>query len=105
MRSDKAIFPIGTAATMLEVHPKTLRLYEKEGLVSPVRRGHWRYYTMDNINWILCLRTMIHDQGISIAALKRLLALTPCWNILDCPDEKRKECTVFLSKGNGLTAN
>ena len=65
----KAIFTIGVAAQMLDVHPRTLRIYEEEGLIAPMRKGKWRYYTMDDIKWIECLREMIHEHGISIAAL------------------------------------
>jgi MerR family transcriptional regulator/heat shock protein HspR len=41
----KAIFTIGVAAQMLDVHPRTLRIYEQEGLIRPIRKGKWRYYT------------------------------------------------------------
>jgi MerR family transcriptional regulator/heat shock protein HspR len=95
----KAIFTIGVAAQMLEVHPRTLRIYEQEGLITPMRKGKWRYYTMNDVKWIECLREMIHEHGISIAAVKKLLQYTPCWNITDCPFEKRKQCTAFLSNG------
>lgn len=96
---DKAIFTIGIAAKMLGVHPRTLRIYEKEGLIRPVRQGKWRYFNMDDIKWIECVRGMIHNSGISIAAIKKLLLYTPCWNIADCPFEKRKQCTAFMSSG------
>ena len=93
----KAICTIGVAAQMLDVHPRTLRIYEEEGLIAPMRKGKWRYYTMDDIKWIECLREMIHEHGISIAAVKKLLLYTPCWNITDCPFEKRKQCTAFMA--------
>ncbi len=95
----KAIFTIGVAAQMLGVHPRTLRIYEEEGLITPQRKGKWRYFTMDDIKWIECLREMIHEHGISIAALKKLLQFTPCWNITDCPFAKRKLCTAFMANG------
>jgi len=95
----KAIFTIGVAAQMLEVHPRTLRIYEQEQLIRPMRKGKWRYYTMNDVKWIECLREMIHEHGISIAAIKKLLQYTPCWNIADCPFEKRKECTAFMANG------
>ncbi len=94
---NKAIYTIGIAAKMLNVHPRTLRIYEKEGLIRPVRKGKWRYFNMDDIKWIECLRTMIHENGISIPAIKKLLQYTPCWNIADCPFEKRKLCTAFMA--------
>jgi MerR family transcriptional regulator/heat shock protein HspR len=95
----KAIFTIGVAAQMLGVHPRTLRIYEEEGLITPERKGKWRYFTMNDIKWIECLREMIHEHGVSIAAVKKLLQYTPCWNITDCPFEKRKQCTAFMSNG------
>jgi len=97
--ADKAVFTIGTAARMLEVHPRTLRIYERENLIHPVRKGKWRYFTLDDINWIQCLRSMIHEKGISIAGIKKLLRYTPCWNVADCPLERRKQCTAFLANG------
>lgn len=96
---NKAIFTIGIAAQMLGVHPRTLRIYEEEGLITPLRKGKWRYFNMNDIKWIECLREMIHVHGVSIAAVKKLLQYTLCWNITDCPFEKRKQCTAFMANG------
>ena len=93
------IYPISVAAKLLGVHPRTLRIYEEEGLIRPQRKGTWRYFTMDDIHWIECLRDMIHKHGISIAAIKKLLNYTPCWNIADCPFAKRQNCTAFMANG------
>ncbi len=97
MKRDKAIFSIGTAAKLLEVHPRTLRIYEKEGLIKPVRRGSRRYYSMDNIQWINCLRKMIHEKGLNIAGVKEVLKYAPCWSVVGCPPEVRAKCTAYLS--------
>ena len=94
---DEPIFTIGMAAKILEVHQRTLRNYEESGLIRPARRGKWRYYSMRDIKWIECLREMIHSHGICINAVKKLLAYTPCWNIIDCPFEKRQRCSAFFS--------
>ncbi len=95
----KAIFTIGVAAQMLDIHPRTLRIYEQKDLIRPLRKGKWRYFTMNDIKWVECLREMIHDHGISIVAVKKLLQYTPCWNITNCPFEKRKLCTAFMASG------
>lgn len=97
MKENKALFTIGMAASMLDVHPRTLRNYEDAGLISPQRKGSWRYYSMRDLQWIECLREMIHEHGVSINAVKKLLKLTPCWNIIDCSFEKRKRCSAFFS--------
>ena len=60
IRSDVAIYPIGVAAKLLNVHPRTLRIYEKEGLVFPTLVGNRRMFSADDIQWITCLRTFIH---------------------------------------------
>ncbi len=96
---NKALFTIGVAAAMLEVHPRTLRIYEQEGLIKPVRKGKWRYYSVGDIEWVQCMRKMIHEYSISIAAIKKLLQFTPCWKIINCPPEKRQKCAA-LSAGS-----
>ncbi|NQS70725.1 MAG: MerR family transcriptional regulator [Desulfobulbaceae bacterium] len=93
----KALFTIGMAAEILGLHPRTLRSYEKEGLIKPARRGKWRYYSTDDIKWIECIREMIHVHGMSIKALKKLLTYTPCWNIANCSKDRRKLCTAIFS--------
>ena len=95
--NDQALFTIGTAASMLALSPRTLRIYERDGLVSPSRRGKWRYYSRDNIKWINCLRSMIREHRISVPAVRKLLQYTTCWNIAGCSFEKRRQCTAFMS--------
>ncbi len=90
------VYPIGVAARLLDVHPRTLRLYEAEGLVRPQYKGSRRLYSQSDIQWISCLRSMIHDEGISIPGLKRLLALIPCWEINGCPEEVYKNCDARM---------
>ncbi len=97
VKQNEPVFSIGTAAAMLEVHPRTLRIYEQEGLIHPLRKGQRRYYSLNDIQWVVCLRSMIHDQGISVAGIKKLLRYTACWSIVNCPLSKRKECTAYQS--------
>lgn len=92
------IYPISVAAKLLDVHPRTIRIYENEGLVKPSRNGQKRYFSNDDIEWIQCLRHMIHNDGISIPGIKKLLELTPCWEIKDCPPEKRDVCSAYIDK-------
>lgn len=98
LRPDLPIYPIGVAARLLDVHPRTLRIYEEEGLINPAHRGTRRLYSPNDIKWVGCLRAMIHDQGISIPGLKRLLALAPCWEIGDCPAAVHEECAARVDR-------
>ena len=85
-------FTISVAAENLALHPRTLRNYEKAGLVKPARKGAWRYYSHKDIAWIKCLVAMVHENGINITAIGKLLGYAPCWEIANCPQEKRRAC-------------
>jgi len=92
MRPDVPIYPIGVAARLLGVHPRTLRIYEKEGLINPKHVGSRRLFSANDIQWINCLRSFIHDEGISIPGLKKLLNLIPCWEVANCPADIHEHC-------------
>ena len=72
---ERAVYVISVAAELIGMHPQTLRMYEREGLVAPERTpgGSRRYSDRD-------LQTLrkIHDlsvEGVGIAGIKRVLAL------------------------------
>ena len=98
MQDDRALYPISIAAELLEVHPRTLRLYEKYGFIHPKRRSNKRFFSNNDLRWIGCIREMIHEQGLNITGIKRLLTLLPCWEIKGCTEEKRKECSAHYDK-------
>jgi MerR family transcriptional regulator/heat shock protein HspR len=94
--SDKdPIYPISVAAKLLDVHPRTLRIYEEEDLLKPARQGQKRYFSNNDIEWVRCLRHLIHAEGISIPGIKKLLKLSPCWEIKNCPPEVHTNCDAF----------
>jgi len=95
---DEPVFPIGVAAKILGVNPRTLKIYEQEGLIKPVKKGNKRYFSYNDLEWLKCLRSFIHEEGISIPGIKKLLELTPCWVIKNCPEEVRRECTAYRDK-------
>ena len=89
---NRPILRIGAVAELLEVHPRTLRLYEERGLITPVRSRGQRKYTPNDVRWLRCLRAMVHEDGYSLPGIAKLLDLTPCWDIKDCPPEVRNQC-------------
>lgn len=93
------VYPMGVAARLLDVHPRTLRIYEAEGLICPKRHGGKRFFSQSDLVWIKCLRSLIHDENISIEGVKRLLDFAPCWKIKDCSIETRQKC-LALKKMN-----
>ena len=95
---DLAVYPMGVAARILDVHPRTLRIYEAEGLISPQRSGGKRMFSKNDLMRIECLRKLIHEENLSIPGIKKLLEFTPCWKLKDCSSEKRKKCHELCGK-------
>lgn len=94
--ADTPVYSISVAAQLLNVHPRTLRIYEDEGLVKPSRKGRRRYFSQNDITWINCIRSMIHEEGISIPGIRKLLRYAPCWEITGCSREVCESCTAGI---------
>ena len=89
-------YSIGEAADLLGVSVPTLRLYERAGLILPIRRvSKHRVYAASDLERVRCLREAINHKKISIAGIRSLLAMIPCWKIKNCPDEIRNNCPAF----------
>jgi hypothetical protein len=101
-----ACFPIGVVADLLGVTEQTLRLYESQGLVKPARRNRERYYCAGDVQWLECLRRLIHTEKVSIEGVKRLLHFAPCWDIIGLPQELQcTGCPVFRDRSGGPMMN
>jgi MerR family transcriptional regulator/heat shock protein HspR len=95
------VYPIGIAAELLGVHPRTLRIYEDVGLLTPRRRRGRRYYAEDDLKWLECIRHLIHEDKISVEGLRRLLRLQDCWQIRGCGRRQRARCGGHGRRGTG----
>ena len=98
IKKDLPIYPISVAAKLLDIHPRTLRIYEDEGLIKPERQGNRRLYSDNDLTWIKCLRRLIHDEGISIPGIKKLLRYATCYEIADCPEEVHCSCDAVVDR-------
>jgi MerR family transcriptional regulator/heat shock protein HspR len=71
----RAVYVISVAAELAGMHPQTLRIYERRGLVLPARtRGGNRRYSDDDIE-ILRRIAELADQGLNLEGIKRVMAL------------------------------
>jgi len=98
IRKDLPVYSISVAAKLLNLHPRTLRIYEDEGLIKPERVGNRRLYSANDLTWIGCLRRMIHDEGISIPGIKKLLRYAPCYEIADCREDVQCTCEAVVDR-------
>ena len=70
------IYLISTAADLLQMHPQTLRKYERLGLVRPLRTlGSMRVYTQAELDRIRLIKALVDDAGINLAGVQRLLSI------------------------------
>jgi MerR family transcriptional regulator/heat shock protein HspR len=68
------VFRIGAIARRFAIHPQTLRLYEREGLLRPVRtEGNTRLYDSDTIERLEIILTLTRDLGVNLAGVEVIL--------------------------------
>ncbi len=66
---------ISIAAELASVHPRTLRIYEEEGLLCPHRRNNLRLYSEADIQRVRIIRFLTRRQGVNLAGVKVILQL------------------------------
>ena len=75
MNDDRALYVISVAAELAGVHPQTLRIYERKGLLSPARTsGRSRRYSERDIALLRRIQELTND-GVSLAGVQRILEL------------------------------
>ncbi len=71
---DEPRYVISVAAQLLQVHPQTLRLYEREGLVEPSRsRGGIRLYSDGDIERLRMMQRLTAELGVNLAGAEVIL--------------------------------
>jgi MerR family transcriptional regulator/heat shock protein HspR len=84
-----APFRIAEASRRAGLHPRTLMLYERLGLLVPQRRGQQRRYTEDDLRWLGCIREINHEGGVSLAGIRAFMNYLPCWALRGCARRTR----------------
>lgn len=73
---DEPVYLISVVAHMLDIHPQTLRQYEREGLVEPSRTGgRMRLYSQRDINRMKLILRLTRQMGVNLAGVDIVLQL------------------------------
>ena len=73
-RKSKGAYMISSVAEMYEIHPQTLRLYERVGLLKPSRsQGNTRLYTDSDLERLDVILTLARDMGVNLAGIEIIL--------------------------------
>ena len=107
---DTPLYMIGIVAQMLSLHPQTLRLYEKEGLVVPGRsQGNTRLYSERDVERLKSILHLTRDMGVNLAGTEIILRMRDQVDQMKremgdlmayIKEELRKELTKFGHKSD-----
>jgi MerR family transcriptional regulator/heat shock protein HspR len=76
MTDDRAVYVISVAAELAGVHPQTLRIYERKGLVSPKRTaGNSRRYSQRDIERLREIQDLTQQLGVNLAGVKLIMQM------------------------------
>ena len=99
-----AVFIISVAARLVDLHPSTLRKYERCGLLDPPSRqsGRLRLYSPEDITRLRQIKTLVEERGVNLAGVERALAITERAQLLrdlatteTDPDRLRRHCHML----------
>jgi MerR family transcriptional regulator/heat shock protein HspR len=91
-KKGKAAYMISAVAETYGIHPQTLRLYEREGLLKPSRsEGNTRLYTEEDLERLEVILSLTRDLGINLAGVEVVL------NMRRRMEEMQKELQEFVA--------
>lgn len=73
--NDRPLYIISVAADLVNMHPQTLRLYERRGLVAPKRQGKNRLYSQSDIERLQYIQQLTQELGINLAGVEKIIRL------------------------------
>jgi MerR family transcriptional regulator/heat shock protein HspR len=72
----RPLFMISVAAELAEMHPQTLRMYERRGLIRPKRSSKsTRLYSLEDIDRLRRIQELVADSGLNLAGVERVLEM------------------------------
>jgi MerR family transcriptional regulator/heat shock protein HspR len=76
LAQERAVYIISVAAELAGVHPQTLRIYERKGLLRPKRTaGNTRRYSERDIERLRTIQELTQEEGVNLAGVKRIMQM------------------------------
>ncbi|MGL4608154.1 MAG: heat shock protein transcriptional repressor HspR [Trueperaceae bacterium] len=73
---DRPLYVISVAAELVDMHPQTLRLYERKGLIEPSRSsGKTRLYSQRDVEHLREIRRLTQELGVNLAGVEEIIRL------------------------------
>jgi MerR family transcriptional regulator/heat shock protein HspR len=100
---DEPVYLISVVAKILEIHPQTLRQYEREGLVRPSRtEGRMRLYSQRDIDKIKLILRLTRELGVNLAGVDIILQLKDKIAKLEAENESLNIAIMEYKYKNGV---
>src|SRR5712675_2703593 len=94
-KRSKAAYMISSVAEQYSLHPQTLRLYEREGLLAPSRsEGNTRLYTDEDLERLEVILHLTRELGVNLAGVEIIL------NMREKMSEMQRQIEAFVSSLN-----
>jgi MerR family transcriptional regulator, heat shock protein HspR len=91
-RKKQGAYMISSVAEMYGIHPQTLRLYEREGLLKPSRtEGNTRLYTDEDLERLELILSLARDLGVNISGIAIILQMR------ERMDEMQRQMSEFVN--------
>ncbi|MGA2903080.1 MAG: helix-turn-helix transcriptional regulator [Candidatus Korobacteraceae bacterium] len=91
-RKKQGAYMISAVAEMYDIHPQTLRLYEREGLLKPSRtEGNTRLYTDEDLERLELVLSLARDLGVNISGIAIILQMR------ERMEEMQRQMAEFVS--------
>ena len=81
---NRPVYPIGIVSELLNVHPETMRVWERYGIIQPQRRGGKRFYSEADLKLLQFIKRLMAEE-LNLPAIRHYLQLYPCWQLDGCP--------------------
>ena len=90
------VYMIGVVANLTQMHAQTIRLYERLGLVTPLRKNKNRLYSESDVERLRQIRRLTQEMGVNLAGVEVILEL------LDRLDRLQTERDVLLNRSHEI---
>jgi MerR family transcriptional regulator/heat shock protein HspR len=90
------VYMIGVVASLTQMHAQTIRLYERLGLVTPLRKNKNRLYSESDVERLRQIRRLTQDMGVNLAGVEVIL------DLLDRLERLQSERDVLLTRSHEI---